>query len=192
MAIDRFDPRTLTSSILTPGKIYETLDALVRQGNDGLTATAPHTCSVCGKVVTTRHSLRVHLQTFHVNSAIMRCDLCPKFYFNKHAIFRHMKNRHAEKKFKCKVCGHETSRKENLEKHMLVHGGKVECPICKIRVVSLEGHLKKHRPKLQCSVCQKMFAETSLKKHMKVHSRPHKCGNCMEVFIYREELRRYD
>lgn len=165
--------------------------SLLRKGNEGLAALDPHTCFICRRVLSTRYSYRMHLQNFHRQTTKLFCDLCPKFYFSREAMLRHIRNAHCGKRFCCNVCDYKAANKTQLKYHKLIHADKVECTICKQPVTSLKGHMKTHTLKGRCSICQKLFSARNLTTHMKMHTRVRKCGSCNEKFDYKEDLRRF-
>lgn len=152
----------------------EAVEVLLKRGNKGKTARDPHTCCLCQRKFSIRRHLKVHLQVIHCKSTKMFCDSCPKYYFSKDSLARHMKM-HKKKRFSCKKCGHKTVYKPDMKKHKLTHKRKIECPICKKKVAVMKDHMITHRPKISCSICQMMISGKCMKKHM---TRAHqvKCG----------------
>lgn len=39
----------------------------------------PHTCCLCQKIMSSRGSLKNHIENIHRSTALKFCDLCPKF-----------------------------------------------------------------------------------------------------------------
>lgn len=120
----------------------------------------------------------------------MFCDLCLKVYSTRKNISKHMENVHGSKRYSCNVCDFKTANKQVLERHKLIHGAKVECPICFKIVAVLKTHMISNKLKECCVVCQKIFSAGKLKRHMKTHDRPHKCRSCDEAFEIKGDLRR--
>lgn len=128
-----------------------TAKILALKGNKGIRACDPHTCCLCQKVSYNRKALRDHLERVHCKSKKMFCDLCPKFYFTRRAIFAHMKV-HNKKNFTCNICDYKTVFKSRLKTHKMTHSEKVECPTCKKPLSSLKLHMKNvHNHRKSCS-----------------------------------------
>lgn len=168
------------------------IETLEKKGNEGLSWREPHTCCFCQKKCYNRGGLSNHLKTVHHRNKKLLCDLCPKFYFHKRMIARHMREIHSKKSFECNICEYKTTRKSHFERHKLTHAEKVECPICK-KLVNEASHMRIHEPRISCPICKKMFKKHCLKNHMKMHTRKssQKCENCDENFKSREDLRRW-
>lgn len=146
-------------------KNSDTIETLLRKGNKGQLAREPHTCCLCRKKFSVRRHLRVHLGVMHCKTTKMFCDFCPKYYFSKDSLFKHMKL-HTKKKLRCKKCDYKTVFKSDMAKHKIVHSKKkIECSICQKPVIALKEHLLTHRPKKSCPKCQKFISIKGLKKH---------------------------
>lgn len=191
------------------------LDSLVRKGNEILKKLDPHTCCICQKVFSCRHSLKMHLETIHRKSTKFFCDLCLKFYFTKHAIRRHIKAVHSEKKFTCIVCGYKTSLKFELKRHKLLHEPPVSSESVNIELAasnnssckkilkksdqSLNSLVRKGNESLKksdphtCFICQKVLSHrNSLKIHLKtVHCKSEKnfCNLCNKMFFNKHGMK---
>lgn len=157
------------------------IEALARKGNEGLRFDKPHTCCICQKVISKYSHLLDHLKNMHCRITKFSCDLCPKFYFTKPFMRRHMRESHSAKKFTCNSCDFKTTVKRSLEVHKLTHSAKIECPICKKQVSSLKSHQRMHEPEESCLICQKMISKRYVRKHMKVHGL-YECNICDEAF----------
>lgn len=159
----------------------EAVDAFLRKGNEGLNNSDPHRCCFCQKIYSNRTGYRRHLENTHCKTKKWICDLCPKFYFTKHALYLHMRT-HLSKDLFCDVCDYRTSVKLCLDSHKLSHATRVECPICHKQVTSIKVHMIEHGPKVLCPICQRMIIKPSIKKHIKEH-KIQKCDKCDEVFV---------
>lgn len=168
---------------------FETVYELARKGNEGISLKKPHTCCICLKICCNQFVLRMHLESVHLRTKKLSCDLCPKYYFTFQAIRRHMKKTHCKKILECNVCDYKTAIRSLLVSHKLTHNTKAECPICKKLVASLPNHIPRHKPKISCSICQITCHPHTMKSHMNVH-RVRKCKSCDEVFTKTEDLRR--
>lgn len=124
----------------------------------------------------------------------MYCDLCPKIYFCKDRIRKHVFEVHCKKTFACNVCDYKSSTKNHLKRHKLIHNEKVECPVCKKQVSSMPTHMIIHKynnAKQHCGICNKMVNQSYMKKHLRIHARAiHKCITCDQDFKIMEDLRR--
>lgn len=166
------------------------LKALVEKGNENRSGKDPFTCSICGKVSTTRALLKVHIQTFHLKATKWLCDLCPKFFYNREDTYSHMKLKHRKPALECKVCGYKTNAQGNYQAHKLIHNEKKECPVCKKLVSSMKTHMMNHAPKKMCPICHCMFKALSLSKHIKTHKKDPKCEICNKKFTNKEDFKR--
>lgn len=192
--LERFDVEALSLKLDQKKEnniCSETLDDLVRKGNEMLGYKDPHTCYFCRKTLKARYRLKLHIQAVHLRSVKFFCDLCPKICFHKQDVKGHMKKIHSEKNISCQFCNYKTNSVYNYKKHKLTHGEGVECPICKKRVTLLKSHYKDaHGQKVKCPVCQMVIVKKHLKLHMSKHiEKPHKCEKCDEVFDCHKYLR---
>ena len=57
---------------------------------------ARHACEVCGKKVTTKHSLKQHMANTHGIGDVMtfQCDICSKAFNQKSSLLRHLRLKH--------------------------------------------------------------------------------------------------
>jgi len=110
----------------------------------------------------------------------MQCPLCGSMFKTYAGYQDHVNAVHEKKKFICDVCARQCSRRSQLTRHMLTHGGerRFECGKCGRRFL-LREMLRRHlravharvRPHL-CNLCGRPFAEKhQLNTHMKVHRR---------------------
>lgn len=156
------------------------MERLLMTGNDGQTWNQPHTCCLCQKIFSVRAALRVHLEKNHFKVKKLYCDLCPKIYFSKGCIARHMKAAHERKKYVCKICKYRTATKSHFTRHNLLHTTKAKCPVCNEQVTSLKSHMEGHVPKESCPICRKMISQRTLLRHIETHKRvkimTQKCG----------------
>lgn len=169
-------------------KNCDSINVLVKKGNEGKTTNDPHICFFCQKVYPQQANLKIHMKNIHCKKEKFHCDLCPKFYHTKNSIYYHMRQAHVEKRFSCKVCGYQTFHKSWLELHEKSHKPKVECPICKKQVNFLKQHMQNHTPKVSCPICHKSYFKHNRKSHMKTHNK--KCLACDKIFNDSAALRR--
>lgn len=143
------------------------VENLARKGNEGKLARDPHICCFCQKSYSTRRVLKIHLEKIHCRKNKMDCDHCPKFFFTRNDILKHIKV-HKTKVLVCGVCDYKTANKRRLESHKRTHAVKTECPVCKKHFALLENHI------------QSVHNEENIQK----------CETCHEIFETRENLRR--
>lgn len=161
-----------------------------QKGNEGLSPTDRHTCCFCRKKVSGRAYLRNHIRTLHLKSTKLFCDHCPKVFYNKNYIKRHMIAAHSKKNLSCNICDFKTSFKSTFLRHKKKHDTGVECPICRQLVKELKRHIRTHTSKKNCPVCHQIFSYANLKSHMKLHTRALRCEICEEAFEKKLDLRR--
>lgn len=100
--------------------------------------------------------------------------------------------------FPCPYCGHEFSKRFNLNMHIRQHTGErpFACPHCDKRYTlhaNLVTHLRQHtgeRP-FACSHCDKRYtAASSLSEHVKIHfgHLPLSCSVCEKRFSHKSQL----
>lgn len=184
----------LNSRIASSQKKIKNLDRVTTFTRKSLEKTSwkdPRACSICQKVLANHKTLKKHVETIHRKLTRRICDLCSKVYFSKQNISSHMKMVHLKKGFVCNVCDYETSSKNHLQRHKMIHADKVECLICKKQVSVLKAHMETHKPKVPCSICHKMVKKLSLHGHIKKAHNKIKCKDCDEVLDSKKSLRRY-
>lgn len=167
----------------------KSLNSFLRKCYEGRHPKDAHTCCFCHKTVSARSELKQHITNAHIRSTKMFCDLCPKIYFSKKTIGRHMVDSHCKKRFTCNICEYKTADKYSFQRHKQTHEAKETCPICKKKVSILRQHLISHRPGKSCLICKKII-KGSMKKHMQAVHGQIKCKQCVEVFENKEKLRR--
>ncbi|VVC94541.1 unnamed protein product [Leptidea sinapis] len=98
---------------------------------------------------------------------------CGKSFKSTALAKAHIRKVHcAVRQFVCEICGADFTARYLLKRHYLVHGGKVECPVCKKFLsgrtnmsVHLQSHTDERRHK--CIDCDKSFNRSShLKRHV--------------------------
>lgn len=192
--LERLDIQLVTFYNSTSGqkrKISETVKSLARKGNEGLQRMKAHTCCICKKRISNFQYLKLHIKSIHLKSTKFSCDLCPKIFYSKSYIQRHMIADHSKKRFWCNICDYKTAIRSAFLSHRKTHSKESECPICKKRVAKLKLHVKTHEPKNPCSICSKMIGNKSMRKHIKIHEvKNHKCGLCGEAFEKKLDLGR--
>lgn len=186
------------------------VNVLTKKGNEGLRDHDPHTCCFCQKSISSRNALKRHLEAVHCKSTKMVCDLCPKFFFGRQNIIKHLKFVHDVKKLICNVCGYKAFTKFSLKNHKNSHAVKVETETnlvkkkppekfmysAEVKSLARKGNedLRKTDPHT-CCFCQKVFSSRNhLKGHMETaHCKSTKmsCDLCSKLFYDRRTLERH-
>lgn len=123
------------------------------------------TCPVCGKVISTKGNLKVHLAT-HRPKGKYECDICGRIFKTQCNLHRH-KSYHGGIQYPCGVCGRVYSTNSTLRAHSITHSDlrPHKCPLCDKtfkRNQDLKFHINQHtgaRP-YQCPYCPKAFASS--------------------------------
>ena len=163
-------------------------------------------CQVCLKNFLCKYSLRLHVNTSHVDDSEVNkkekkkyyCDLCDFVTIHQSNLRDHNLAIHMKKNdFKCDKCEYTTSVQANLRKHdKSKHQNSdnlstFECELCDYTFKgsskqNLINHMKIHetnRPRVKCEHCGKEFlSQSSLKSHIKLKHREvrYKCDICHE------------
>lgn len=154
-------------------------------------------CDMCGRGFSSTKHLKRH-KLYHLKQSgqlpdinTHQCQICDKFFIQKHALRHHMDWVHGDKHHLCKICGAKI--KGTLQQHMMTHTGEKKycCHICGKK---MRGKLREHmlthtgeRP-YACDCCGSTFKDKSyLKIHMRKHSgeRPYVCNHCEHSFAAR-------
>ena len=127
----------------------------------------PVTCSKCSKSFSTPSTLSRHMYSH--GTLKFACDKCSNSYAFSSALERHSYSHRRYPAFKChfKNCDRSYFSRDELQKHVKVHDGKLwSCPEKGCSYTNLDKRL--------------------IKPHMRKHSadKPYKCELCQERFTY--------
>ncbi|KAJ8926929.1 hypothetical protein NQ314_020781 [Rhamnusium bicolor] len=122
-------------------------------------------CPICGKVISTKGNLKVHLET-HRPKGRYGCDICGRIFKTQCNLYRH-KEYHGGIQYPCGVCGRVYPTNSTLRAHSITHSDlrPHKCPLCDKtfkRNQDLKFHINQHtgaRP-YQCPYCPKAFASS--------------------------------
>uniref|UniRef100_A0A671KK63 Zinc finger and BTB domain-containing protein 41 n=1 Tax=Sinocyclocheilus anshuiensis TaxID=1608454 RepID=A0A671KK63_9TELE len=167
------------------------------------------TCSLCGKSVRERTTLREHLR-IHSGEKPHLCSICGQSFRHGSSYRLHLRVHHEDKRYECDECGKTFIRHDHLKKHKKIHTGErahqcEECGKCFRRADHLTVHYKSihlgekiwRRYKAvvhQCQVCKKEFrGKTNLMSHFRTHSgeKPHRCVICNQTFRIKKTLTKH-
>ncbi|XP_075168443.1 transcription factor grauzone-like [Haematobia irritans] len=135
-------------------------------------------CKLCGKVLSQRRCLMLHIKTHGVQEKTYACDMCDKAFSRKIGLKNHklLHLSEEEKKFSCEHCGKAFGSQYLVSNHVrFVHLKKNDlvCDICgekMRRKDALERHMLKHQglplPTVSCDECGlKVSNQHGLKRH---------------------------
>ncbi|XP_067010599.2 zinc finger protein 628 [Anabrus simplex] len=133
--------------------------------NTALSETMRFVCPICGKKISTKGNLKVHLET-HRPKGKYGCDICGRVFKTQSNLYRH-KDYHGGVQFPCGVCGRVYPTNSTLRAHSITHSDlrPHACPLCDKtfkRNQDLKFHINQHtgaRP-YQCPYCPKAFASS--------------------------------
>uniref|UniRef100_A0A8D8VM94 Zinc finger protein 808 n=1 Tax=Cacopsylla melanoneura TaxID=428564 RepID=A0A8D8VM94_9HEMI len=201
-----------------------------------------HTCATCWKVYTSPKCLKAHMKICCQSSSIgkvqINCDICKKTFYSKETfeihlrahmglsypctecsetflhyktMIRHKRMKHGNA-LKCKFCLKVFSDNADLNRHIIVHSGKVcnhtstekpfYCDLCG-KKFSRKDHMRDHirsvhmKEGVRCSHCSRSFAtKSSLKRHKIQHSKKNVlskgkycCDLCCKNYADKRQLR---
>ncbi|KAI5631772.1 zinc-finger associated domain (zf-AD) domain-containing protein [Phthorimaea operculella] len=87
-------------------------------------STTAYQCNICMKYLSTKSSLRNHIQHFHTNLPLKHiCDKCAKKFWTKAELEQHLARVHESPRYECETCEYKCATKPQLVEHMRRHTG---------------------------------------------------------------------
>ena len=169
---------------------------------------SPVECSICGKSLSDKKTLKKHADVVHFNIRKYFCDNCGKRFISICHLKDHVRNVHDKvKAFVCEMCGQALSTRHGLRQHKLIHkeGTKsITCPRCNKTFRHLSTY-RKHiarvhdftpDKRLTCDSCGKLFNHSEgLKRHIKkfhAQNKPeYQCDLCPLAFVFNYDLNKH-
>lgn len=165
------------------------------------TGEKPFTCSVCEKQFVSANSLSSHTNNCHGEQrGKVQCDICGRLVSSKMSLRQHLRTHSEEKPYQCHVCGKSFKQCAQLSAHVKTHsdGMPYQCEACGHRYKSVTGlirHREYHhlgiRRKYPCELCGKSFTRHSkLRDHLMWHrgTSPYVCKYCGKRLLSRKTL----
>uniref|UniRef100_A0A182JCN0 C2H2-type domain-containing protein n=1 Tax=Anopheles atroparvus TaxID=41427 RepID=A0A182JCN0_ANOAO len=161
-------------------------------------------CKICNKILSSHHSLKVHITQMHSDDSNHICATCGKIFRTKVAMERHIKEHmglELTEKLECPYCHKWFNGKYNLKKHVrYLHneeGQVFRCDICQhvspnSRALSYHKQRVHVEEKHECEYCGKRFKrKLYLREHIASHTgNPlYTCEIC-EFFHYSKRVQR--
>jgi len=80
-----------------------------------------YTCAHCEKRLSSRKTLRDHM---NIHIGTYKCTECGRCCKSKYHLAVHMRSHSGEKPFECTVCGKRFTRSQHLDVHSRIHSGE--------------------------------------------------------------------
>ncbi|XP_058813355.1 zinc finger protein 182-like isoform X2 [Topomyia yanbarensis] len=165
------------------------IDTHVQAYHLGENAPCPSTCEQCGKVCTSKSSLKQHMR-LHISGSA--CEFCGKLFVAKQKLLQHIDQKHKKlKKYECHLCQKKLCSLGSVQVHIkTMHSTKeVRCEYCDRSYpseISLRYHLKKHEqdPNGTFSSDWKNFYTLVEAEDNKSENRLKKCNLCGDIVKY--------
>ena len=134
-------------------------------------------CDHCGKVLSTKNTLKYHISSVHKKVKPHICIVCSKSFSQKSGLTLHQKTVHqGARDHQCDICKIFVSQASYLKKHK--------------RMMHPEDG---HRIKFPCVTCQQTFStQQALKNHQRIHRDPEfECDQCFKMFYRKVNLQNH-
>lgn len=151
------------------------------------------TCTSCDQQFVNKTTMEKHLRghEFGFIQSAYTCDICERHIKSKKDLLDHMRKKHAERKYACKMCNKKFKNPAYVVVHMRVHvvdptksqlfDEPQPCHICGkefVSKVNYARHIKSHAfgflpPEYTCDICgDKISNKKDLSDHMRLHAQP--------------------
>lgn len=162
------------------------------------------TCTSCNQQFVNKTTMEKHLRSheFGFLQSAYECDICERNIKSKKDLLDHMRKKHAERKYACKLCNKKFKNPAYVFVHMRVHvvdptksqlfDEPQPCHICGkefVSKVNYARHIKSHAfgflpPVYDCDICgDKINNKKDLSDHMRLHAQPkYECKLCGKKF----------
>ena len=97
-------------------------------------------CDICGKKITTKAGLKVHIQAVHLNEREFECDMCDLKFLTACQLKYHQTAHSDDRPFLCDQCDASFKRKKALREHIMsMHEGtfRFNCPHCDLSLIHI-------------------------------------------------------
>ena len=107
-------------------------------------------CEKCGKILSTKAMLDLHMASCGKKDKQHNCQSCNKGYTTKQALMAHLKAKHrpapTAEELTCPTCGKVFKLIKTMREHLATHKGPYPCPVegCDERPFSLPKCLNRH------------------------------------------------
>ena len=90
-----------------------------------------HVCQVCGKALSYKYQLAIHVRSVHMGEKSFKCDICGKEFARKFGMETHRRI-HSDVTMPCSYCGRGFKDTSSLRRHTRTHTGEknYSCHIC--------------------------------------------------------------
>lgn len=162
------------------------------------------TCTSCNQQFVNKTTMEKHKKSheFGFLQSAYECDICDRQIKSKKDLLDHMRKKHAERKYACKICGKKFKNPAYVVVHTRVHvvdptksqlfDEPQPCHICGkefVSKVNYARHIKSHAfgflpPVYDCDICgDKINNKKDLSDHMRLHAQPkYECKLCGKKF----------
>ncbi|KAJ6648370.1 Zinc finger protein [Pseudolycoriella hygida] len=162
------------------------------------------TCRTCNQQFVNKTTMEKHVRSheFGFLQTAYECDICQRQIKSKKDLLDHMRKKHAERKYACKLCNKKFKNPAYVAVHMRVHivdptksqlfDEPQPCHICGkefVSKVNYARHIKSHAfgflpPVYDCDICgDKISNKKDLSDHMRLHAQPkYECKLCGKKF----------